>query len=140
MLSRKQWFLVLASLVAALTIAPLALAAANTTAAAWALYQVTLGEPVIRSKCALTAGTAKDNTTCNTAYTFTGNEHVCIQGDADFYVQVVAAASYTASGADSIRVPQYVERCFWLKPSTTKVSVDAVTGTANIKMFETVYP
>lgn len=136
MLSRKQWFLILASLVVLVTGAPLAFAANATTS--WpGHYLVAMGQPLIRSKCALTAGTAKDNTTCNTAYTFTGGEHLCIQGDADFYMQVVAAASYTASGVDSIRVPQYVERCFYLQQGVTKVSVDAVTGTANIKMFET---
>ena len=43
----------------------------------------------------------------------------------------------TASCAKATTVPADAERCFFLRPGATKISVDGLSGTPVVRMFET---
>lgn len=106
------------------------------------LYRAALGRPVHRATIAATAATPKDNT--NTAggasvtYTFAGGEYVCVQPDVAVWVEVIASASMTASGAKAVKVEANHYFCLgFLRAGETKVSVDPVAGSsAATKLYE----
>lgn len=118
-------------------------AANNSRGNGWPeLYRGALGRPLHRATVVATAATPKDNTTtsggASVTYTFGGGEFVCMQGDVAFYYEVIAAASMTASGAKAKKVEANAWECVLLLGSDTKISIDAVAGTATVKMFETI--
>lgn len=94
------------------------------------------GEPAILGTITNTSGTAKDNLTTAVPFTITANNQVILlQSDAPVYVQICAAASYTASGASSIYLDAYEKLSICLKTDTVKITCDALSGTANVKVF-----
>jgi hypothetical protein len=137
----------LAAIAVLLTFAGIAWAAQVDTArfAPWpdAFFRMN-GSPVHRSTVVATAATPKDTTStsggASVAYTFFGGERVCIQTAAAAYVEVIAAASMTASGGKAFTVnanEPLLANCFTLLSSETKISVDCITGTCSaVKVFE----
>ena len=111
----------------------------NREVTQWGHYKVALGRPEWRVTVTATAGTPRDNTGAGagSAYAFEGGEHICLQSTSSFCFEVVAEGSMAATCAKAVTVPADSERCFFLKPGETKISIDALSGTPVVRMFET---
>jgi hypothetical protein len=84
---------------------------------------------------AATAGTQIDNATTGTAFALTGTETVMLQSNVAVYMQVIAAASYTAGGARAVMLEANEKYVFTLNGGT-KITIDpVVTGATTVKVF-----
>lgn len=111
------------------------------------MYAMTNGEHILRSIATPDNSTAEDNTSAAggtaVAYTFLGGERVCYECvTTDAWVEVIAAASMTASGNKGRLVKAANEGagdlvCDTLLPGTTKVSfLCTAAGPCKCKIFE----
>jgi hypothetical protein len=107
------------------------------------------GQPIHRFTLTPDNTTAEDNTTAagGTAvtYTLTGGEYLCFQAvTTAAYVEFIAAASMTASGAKGFTVPadqNLRANCYLMKPGTVKVSaLCTAAGPCIVKGFEIQVP
>lgn len=122
--------------------------AVNDTAreAGWPnAFQMANGSPILRAVLTPDATTAESNLTAagGTAatYTLVGGERVCVQAiTTDAYVEVIAAASYTAANAKAFFVDADASlwaNCFTLLKSELSVSsLCSTAGPCLVKLFE----
>jgi len=105
-------------------------------------YEVALGQPLHRATVYLDAGVNHDTLATDggavTTYTFTGGEHVCVQGSIDFCFEPnKVAAGMTADCAKAVKVLANAERCFFLQVDAGVIGFSTTTGTGTVKVFET---
>jgi hypothetical protein len=110
--------------------------AATAPSGVSALMAIANGQPLFLGKIAAGASTITDNATTASAFTITGGSRIWLQGDAAFYVEVIAAASMTAAGAKAILVEANQVFPIGLLAGATKVSVLGVAGAVNVKVFQ----
>jgi hypothetical protein len=95
-----------------------------------------VGQPLWRSTLTAAAATPVDNTnTPGTTYTLTAGQVVMLQSDVLTYVEIVASASMTASGAKAITLQANQMYHYLVKSGALKVSVDCPSGSCNVKLF-----
>lgn len=144
---KRNHFAALAVL--ALLVAPLLYAAQTDTARFTGnMHDAFLkmnGEPIHRFTLTPDNSTAEDNITATggtaVAYTLFGGERICLQAvTTDTYVEVIAAASMTASGAKGFTVKAgdpLASHCVTLLPGSLKISaLCSAAGPCLLKGFE----
>ncbi len=103
------------------------------------------GAPIHRATLTPDNTTAESNLTTAggtaVAYTLFGGERICVQAiTTDAWVEIVAAASFTAAGAKGIWVVAGApldSNCFTLRPSDLSVSaLCSAAGPCIVKLFE----
>lgn len=131
-------------------VATVAYAAAGDTAryGSWVFGEAFMranGSPIHRATLTPDNSTAESNLTAagGTAVTYTlfGGERICVQAaTTDAYVEVIAAGSFTASGAKAFLVDADASlwaNCFTLKESELSVSaLCTAAGPCTVKLFE----
>ena len=101
------------------------------------------GRAIHRATIVATAATPKDNLStsggASVTYTLLGGEVLLLQGDVDFYYQLVndLTTAMSASGAKGVLVAGGApgERII-LAGDDKRVMIDSVSGTATVKVFE----